>query len=98
LKSDGKLYRESLETKVSIRLELKFRLRHVGLRARRLAKTFRLPHHDRRHFFATLCIESNEDIPTVSRWLGHSDSGALLIKTYGHSRRDTPPPDIRRLS
>jgi hypothetical protein len=30
LKSDGKLYRESLETKVSIRLGLKFRLRHVA--------------------------------------------------------------------
>jgi integrase len=27
-------------------------------------------HHDFRHFFATTCIESGVDIPTVSRWLG----------------------------
>ncbi|MGH7940974.1 MAG: hypothetical protein ACREFR_07895 [Limisphaerales bacterium] len=24
------------------------------------------------------------DIPTVSRWLGHKDGGALAMKTYGH--------------
>jgi hypothetical protein len=26
------------------------------------------------------------DIPTVSRWLGHKDGGALAMKTYGHLR------------
>ena len=26
------------------------------------------------------------DIPTVSRWLGHKDGGALPMKTYGHLR------------
>jgi hypothetical protein len=24
------------------------------------------------------------DIPTVSRWLGHKDGGALAMKVYGH--------------
>ena len=28
------------------------------------------------------------DIPTVSRWLGHQDGGALCMKTYGHLRRE----------
>ena len=42
-------------------------------------------HHDFRHFFATTCIESGVDIPTVSRWLGHSDGGALAI-VPGESR------------
>jgi hypothetical protein len=28
------------------------------------------------------------DIPTVSRWLGHKDGGALAMKTYGHLRRE----------
>lgn len=46
----------------------------------------RLTHHDLRHFFATKCIESGVDIPTVSRWLGHKDGGALAMKTYGHLR------------
>jgi integrase len=46
----------------------------------------RITHHDLRHFFATRCIESGVDIPTVSRWLGHKDGGALAMKTYGHLR------------
>lgn len=46
----------------------------------------RLTHHDLRHLFATKCIESGVDVPTVSRWLGHKDGGALAMKTYGHLR------------
>ena len=45
-----------------------------------------LTHHDLRHFFATTCIESGVDIPTVSRWLGHKDGGALAMRVYGHLR------------
>jgi integrase len=37
----------------------------------------RITHHDLRHLFATICIESGVGIPTVSRWLGHKDGGAL---------------------
>jgi integrase len=48
----------------------------------------RFTHHDFRHFFATTCIESGVDIPTVSRWLGHKDGGALAMRVYGHLRRD----------
>jgi integrase len=46
----------------------------------------RLTHHDLRHLFATRCIESGVDIPTVSRWLGHRDGGALAMRVYGHLR------------
>jgi integrase len=46
----------------------------------------RITHHDLRHLFATRCIESGVDIPTVSRWLGHQDGGALAMKVYGHLR------------
>jgi integrase len=48
----------------------------------------RLTHHDLRHLFATRCIESGVDIPTVSRWLGHKDGGALAMKVYGHLRNE----------
>jgi integrase len=48
----------------------------------------RITHHDLRHLFATRCIESGVDIPTVSRWLGHKDGGALAMKTYGHLRNE----------
>ena len=48
----------------------------------------RITHHDLRHLFATACIEGGVDIPTVSRWMGHRDGGALAMRTYGHLRDD----------
>lgn len=48
----------------------------------------RITHHDLRHLFATRCIESGVDIPTVARWLGHKDGGALAMRTYGHLRNE----------
>jgi integrase len=47
----------------------------------------RITHHDLRHLFASVCIESGIDIPTISRWLGHSDGGALAMRVYGHLRQ-----------
>lgn len=55
----------------------------------------RITHHDLRHMFATRCIESGVDIPTVSRWLGHKDGGALAMRTYGHLR-DTHSAEMAR--
>jgi integrase len=55
-------------------------------RAARQTGMARITHHDLRHLFATRCIESGVDIPTVSRWLGHKDGGALAMKVYGHLR------------
>src|SRR5439155_25656008 len=57
-------------------------------RACKKVGTDRITHHDLRHLFATRCIESGVDIPTVSRWLRHKDGGALAMKTYGHLRRE----------
>ena len=53
--------------------------------------------HDLRHFFATWCIESGVDMPTVAKWLGHSDGGALAMRTYGHVRDDHSLAEIKRL-
>ncbi len=58
----------------------------------------RITHHDLRHLFATRCIESGVDIPTVSRWLGHKDGGALAMKTYGHLRREHSIAQAQRVS
>src|SRR5205814_3121169 len=60
--------------------------------------TDRITHHDLRHLFATRCIESGVDIPTVSRWLGHKDGGALAMKTYGHLRRERSLAQAQRVS
>ena len=58
----------------------------------------RITHHDLRHLFATRCIESGVDIPTVSRWLGHKDGGALAMKTYGHLRRENSIAQAQRVT
>jgi integrase len=58
----------------------------------------RVTHHDFRHLFATRCIESGVDIPTVSRWLGHADGGALAMKTYGHLRQEHSQAQAAKVS
>jgi integrase len=67
-------------------------------RAARKVGIERIVHHDLRHLFATICIESGVDIPTVSRWLGHKDGGALAMKTYGHLRREHSIAQAQRVT
>ena len=42
--------------------------------------------HSLRHFFASEAIEEGINFKTVADWLGHSDGGVLVAKTYGHLR------------
>ena len=42
--------------------------------------------HSLRHFFASNAIEIGIDFKAISEWLGHSDGGILVAKTYGHLR------------
>jgi len=58
----------------------------------------RITHHDLRHLFATRCIEAGVDIPTVSRWLGHKDGGAMAMRVYGHLRDDYSMEMARKVS
>jgi len=44
--------------------------------------------HSLRHFFASYAIESGINFKVVSEWLGHSDGGILVAKTYGHLRAE----------
>ena len=67
-------------------------------RACKKVGTPRITHHDLRHLFATRCIESGVDIPTVSRWLGHKDGGALAMKIYGHLRREHSIAQAQRVT
>ena len=85
---------ESLDTRV-------FRVRECQKSLDRACKKVgadRITHHDLRHLFATRCIESGVDIPTVSRWLGHKDGGALAMKTYGHLRREHSIAQAQRVT
>lgn len=67
-------------------------------RAAQLVEMVRLTHHDLRHFFATICIESGVDIPTVASWLGHKDGGALAMKTYKHLRDEHSAAAAKKVS
>ena len=67
-------------------------------RAAKLAGVKRITHHDPRHLFAMRCIESGVDIPTVSRWLGHQDGGALCMKTYGHLRDEHSVSEAKKVA
>jgi integrase len=85
---------EPLDTKV-------FRVRECQKALDRACKKVganRITHHDLRHLFATRSIESGVDIPTVSRWLGHKDGGALAMKTYGHLRREHSIAQAQRVT
>jgi len=54
--------------------------------------------HRFRDFFATTCIEYGADIPTVARWLGHKDGGALLMKTYAHLRQEHSQEAMKKIT
>ncbi len=85
---------ESLDAKV-------FRVRECQKSLDRACKKVgadRITHHDLRHLFATRCIESGVDIPTVSRWLGHKDGGALAMRVYGHLRNEHSIAQAQRVT
>lgn len=44
--------------------------------------------HSLRHFFASNAIEKGITFATIAAWLGHSDGGMLVAKTYGHLRKE----------
>ncbi len=58
----------------------------------------RITHHDLRHLFATICIESGMDIPTLARLLGHKDGGVLAMRVYGHLRDEHAQAMMARVS
>lgn len=41
-------------------------------------------YHSFRHYFASQCLIAGLTVPEVSKLLGHSDGGALVLRTYGH--------------
>ncbi|MGI8436098.1 MAG: tyrosine-type recombinase/integrase [Chthoniobacterales bacterium] len=78
-----------------------FSIRSALLQMHRACKRLGLPaygHHCLRHFFCSNCIEAGVDFLTLSRWLGHSDGGVLVGKTYGHLRQEHSIAMARRVT
>ncbi len=67
-------------------------------RACRLVGCQRLTHHSLRHLFTTRCVEAGIDFATVGRWLGHSDGGMLVSRTYGHLRSEHSQAQAAKVS
>jgi len=82
----GRLSKERLDATPGSPVMLVQECQKAMDRAAKKVGVQRITHHDLRHLFATRCIESGVDIPTVSRWLGHKDGGALAMRVYGHLR------------
>ncbi len=57
-----------------------------------------LTQHDLRRLFATRAIECEIDIPTIARWLGHKDGGALLMRVYGRLRDEHSKSAARKFT
>jgi len=54
----------------------------------RLKLGIRPHHHDMRHLAATWWVEAGVPIPTIAALLGHRNGGALLMRTYNHTRTE----------
>ena len=54
--------------------------------------------HCLRHFFASNAIESGINFKVISEWLGHSDGGILVAKTYGHMRAEYSAAMAQKMS
>jgi integrase len=93
-----RLRKEQPEAKPSDSVMKVFTCQGALTRACKTVGIKRITHHDLRHLFATLSIESGVDIPTVSKWLGHSDGGALAMKVYGHLREEHSVGMAKRVS
>ena len=55
-------------------------------------------YHALRHYFVTCAIQHGVAIPTVARWLGHKDGGALLMKTYAHLQQTHSREQMKRVT
>jgi len=44
--------------------------------------------HSLRHFFVSNAIEQGINFKVISEWIGHSDGGVLVARTYGHLRSE----------
>ncbi len=54
--------------------------------------------HSLRHFFASNAIENDINFKVISEWLGHSDGGMLVAKTYGHLRAEFSASMAQRMN
>jgi integrase len=53
--------------------------------------------HMMRHLYASSLIAAGVDVRTVAEYLGHSDGGALVLKTYSHLMPDSDEKARRAL-
>jgi site-specific recombinase XerD len=55
-----------------------------ALRTAGLGATRDEGYHMLRHVYASTLLSDGVSVAAVASWLGHSDGGALLLRTYAH--------------
>jgi site-specific recombinase XerD len=55
-------------------------------------------HHTMRHFFCSNAIEAGIDFKVIAGWLGHTDGGVLVARTYGHLRAEHSTAMAKRMT
>jgi integrase len=63
-------------------------LRGALASAKEAAGVLRLGFHDMRHLFISYILMGKTPVGTVAKWVGHSDGGKLIQKTYSHLLKD----------
>lgn len=53
--------------------------------------------HSLRHYFASNAVQRGVNFKRIADWLGHSDGGILVAKTYGHLRRESEDDDVAKM-
>jgi integrase len=54
--------------------------------------------HSLRHFFVSNAVEHGINFKVISDWIGHSDGGVLVARTYGHLRSEFSAEMAERMS
>jgi len=54
--------------------------------------------HSLRHFFVTNALEDAIEAKAISEWIGHSDGGVLVLKLYGHLRKDFSNESAKKMT
>ncbi len=54
--------------------------------------------HSLRHFFVSNAIECGINFKVIADWIGHSDGGVLVARTYGHLRSEFSAEMAERMS
>jgi len=96
-KKGGKRFRRSLKTKDQKLAERRIKeIKRPKLTQSKIVVP--TPGQFKELIAAVRFSDGRADVPSISRWLGHSDGGALAMRVYGHLREEHSDLMIQRVN